>query len=88
MAVGAAQACVDAKRKDIIIIGFNNDKIAQDAIKAGTMTATVAQFPEEMGKMCAKLADQLIKGEKLTFGDVAKREIYAPVKLITKDDLK
>lgn len=88
MAVGASQACVDAKRSDIMIIGFNNDQIAQDAIKAGTMTATVAQYPEEMGKLCAKLADQLIKGEALTFGDAAKKEIYAPVKLITKDDLK
>jgi ribose transport system substrate-binding protein len=88
MAVGAAQACQDAKRSDIMVIGFNNDQIAQDAIKAGTMAATIAQYPEEMGKLTVKLADQLIKGEKLTFGDAAKREIYAGVKLITKADLK
>ena len=62
MAVGASQACVDAKRTDIMIIGFNGDKIALDAIKAGTMAATVQQVPEEMGKLTAKLADQLIKG--------------------------
>ena len=85
MATGAAQACVDAKRKDIMIIGFNADDIALKAILANTMVATVQQFPEQMGQLTVTLADQLIKGKKLKFGDAAKREIYAPVKLITKD---
>lgn len=88
MAVGAAQACVDAKRSDIMVIGFNGDTIALDAIKAGTMAATVQQVPYEMGKLTTQLAEKLIKGEKLTFGDAAKREIYVPVKLLTKDDVK
>lgn len=84
MAAAAAQAAVDAKRADIMIIGFNADEIALKAIEAGTMVATVQQVPYEMGKMTAKLADQLIKGKKLKFDDKAKREIYVPVKLITK----
>lgn len=84
MATGAAQACVDAKRTDIMIIGFNADDIALKAIQAGTMVATVQQFPYNMGKLTADLADQLIKGKKLKFGNAEKREIYAPVKLITK----
>jgi len=84
MAAAAAQAAVDAKRTDIMIIGFNADEIALKAIEAGTMVATVQQVPYEMGKMTAKLADQLIKGKKLKFDDKDKREIYVPVKLITK----
>jgi len=88
MAVGAANACKDAGRDDIIIIGFNNDPEAQEAIKNGLMAGTVAQFPEDMGRLTAELADKLIKGEPLTFDNEAAREIYAPVKMITPADLQ
>lgn len=88
MAVGAAQACVDVGRKDIMIIGFNGDKIAMDSIKSGIMTATIEQLPFEMGNETVALADKLIKGEKINFDDPLNREIYVPVKLITKDDIK
>ena len=88
MAVGAAQACIDSKRKDIMIIGFNGDKIALDAIKAGIMSATIMQFPYEMGKETVTLANKLIKGEKIKFDDEKKKEIYISVKLITKEVIK
>ncbi|MCX7037962.1 MAG: substrate-binding domain-containing protein [Spirochaetes bacterium] len=88
MAAAAAQACADAKRKDIMVIGFNADQVALEAIKAGTMAATVQQLPYDMGKKTAVLADQLIKGQKLTFDDEAKKEIYVAVKLITKDNVE
>lgn len=84
MAAAAAQAVADAKRKDIMVIGFNADQVALEAIQAGTMVATVQQVPFEMGKLTAKLADQLVKGQKVKFDDAAKKEIYVPVKLITK----
>jgi len=88
MAVGAAQACIDSKRKDIMIIGFNGDKIALDAIKNGMMAATIKQSPQEMGKVTVDLADKLIRGEKIQFDDEKKKEIYISVKLITKEDIK
>lgn len=88
MAVGAAQACQDAKRSDIMVIGFNGDQIALDAIKAGTMAATVQQVPYEMGKMTVDLANKLINGEKLTFDNEEAREIYVDVNLLTKDTVK
>ena len=47
-----------------------------------------SRCPYEMGKLTAKLADQLIKGEKLNFDDAAKREIYVPVKLVTKANVE
>jgi len=87
MGAAAAQAAVDAGRDDILIIGFNGDGVALDAIKAGTMAATVQQVPYEMGKMTVVLADKIIKGESLDFGNVAEREIYVPVNLITTENI-
>ena len=83
MAAAAAQAAVDAKRTDIIIVGFNADTVALEAIQAGTMAATIQQVPYKMGMMTADLADKLIKGQKLKFDDEKNREIYVPVNLIT-----
>ncbi|MCL1894960.1 MAG: substrate-binding domain-containing protein [Clostridiales bacterium] len=87
MAVGAANAAADAGRDDIIIIGFNNDPEAQDAIKAGILAATVAQFPGAMGKLTVELADTLINGGTLAYDNNDTREIFAEVKLITPADL-
>ena len=87
MAVGAANAAADAGRDDIIIIGFNNDPEAQDAIKAGILAGTVAQYPDEMGKLTVDLAVQLINGEQLAYDNADTREIFAAVKLITPADL-
>lgn len=87
MAAAAAQAAVDAGRADIMIIGFNGDGVALDAIKAGTMAATVQQVPYEMGKMTVVLADKAIKGEELEYDNVADREIYVPVNLITMENV-
>lgn len=89
MAVGVAQAVADAGKngvKDVYIVGFNGDEIALQAIKAGQMGATIQQVPREMGKMTVDLANKLMNGEKLNYDNPAQREIFAPVKLITKQD--
>ncbi|RKX92721.1 MAG: hypothetical protein DRZ90_13560 [Spirochaetes bacterium] len=87
MAVGAAQAAADAGRNDIMIVGFNADEIALEAIKAGSMEATVQQVPYRMGKMTAELADRLLKGETLEFDDDPNRELWIEVNLITLDNV-
>lgn len=87
MAVGAANAIAEAGRKDILIVGFNGDKIARDAIAAGLMQATVAQNPGEMGRITAKLADRLIRKQEIVFDDPVKKEIYVPVEMITIDNI-
>ena len=87
MAVGAANAIIEAGRKDVLVVGFNGDKIARDAIAAGLMQATVAQDPAEMGRITVKLADRLIHGQEIVFDDPAKREIYIPVQLVTIDNI-
>lgn len=88
MAVGAAQAVAEAgKTGQVLVIGFNADGVALESIRAGTLAATVAQFPEQMGRISADLADKLLKKEPLAFDDPARREIFAPVKLITQESL-
>jgi len=88
MAVGAANAIADAGRKgEIMVIGFNNDPEAVTAIQDGIMSATVAQFPELMGKKTVELAKTLIEGGTITFDDPDTREVYAEVKLIKPEDV-
>ena len=87
MAVGAANAAKDAGRDDIVIIGFNNDPEAVDAMKAGILAATVAQYPGTMGKVTVDLANTLINGGTLTFDNADLREIFAEVKLIKASDV-
>ncbi|MBA3822871.1 MAG: substrate-binding domain-containing protein [Ktedonobacterales bacterium] len=90
MAVGAAQALKDAGKsgaKDVIVVGFNGDQIALDAIKNGQMAATVQQQPDKMGAMTVDLATKLINKTAITFDNPGAREIYVPVNLITKANL-
>jgi ribose transport system substrate-binding protein len=88
MAASAAQACIDSNRKDIVVIGFNGDEIALKAIEAGTMLATVQQYPYDMGKMTAKLADQALNKVPFEFNDKEKKEIWVPVNIIDKNNLQ
>jgi ribose transport system substrate-binding protein len=86
MAAAASQAAIDAGRSDIIIVGFNADEVALQAIVAGNMNATVQQVPYEMGRKTVQLADQIMKGKSLSFDNAEMREIYVPVNLITIDN--
>jgi len=89
MAVGAAQAVAEAgKTAQVMVIGFNADGVALESIRAGTMAATVAQFPEKMGRISAELTDKILKKQDLQFDDPARREIFAPVKLITRETIQ
>jgi ribose transport system substrate-binding protein len=87
MAVGAANALADAGRNDIIVIGFDGDDQAIDAMKDGIMSGTVAQDPRGMGRLTVDLAHTLITGGTLTFDNPAEREIFAEVKLIKATDV-
>jgi ribose transport system substrate-binding protein len=90
MALGAVQAVRDAGKSpidDILVVGFNADPEAIEAIKAGNLAATIQQAPYEMGKQCVGLADKLLKGQALTYTDPNLREITIPVRLITRENL-
>lgn len=81
MAAGAAQAIEEAG-KDIIVIGFNGDDVAMDAIKEKTMQGTVAQDPRGMGSLGVELATTVSGGGTISYDDAATKEVFAPVFLI------
>ena len=66
-ALGAAKVCEEAGYTDIMIVGFDGNASALDAIKSGTslVKATVAQQPKVMGSEVVKAAVKAIKGEKV-----------------------
>lgn len=83
MALGAARAIDEAGKKgEIMVIGFDAEPAAITAIKEGSMQGTIAQQPYQMGELGVELADKLINGEKITFDDRLKREIYFEVYLV------
>lgn len=64
MALGAVEAAA-AAGKNIVIVGFDATDDAIAAVKEGRMAATVAQQPDEMGKIAVQTAIKIIKGESV-----------------------
>ncbi len=82
MALGAMEAIAAAgKTGQITVIGFDAIDDARQAIAAGTLAASVAQFPAEMGRLAVESAVKVIRGETLP--------AYTPVKieLIKKENV-
>jgi ribose transport system substrate-binding protein len=64
MALGAIEAIAAAGRTGRIrVVGFDAVEDARKAIAAGTLAASVAQFPSEMGRIAVESALQRIRGE-------------------------
>jgi ribose transport system substrate-binding protein len=64
MALGAIEAIAAAGRAGKIrVLGFDAVDDARKAIAAGTMVASVAQFPAEMGRGAVESAVKLLRGE-------------------------
>jgi ribose transport system substrate-binding protein len=83
MALGAIEAIAAAgKTGKIRVIGFDALDDAKKAIAAGTMEASVAQFPSEMGKAAVESAVKVIRGEKIP------DDIKVKLELVTKDNVK
>ena len=81
MALGAIEAIAAAgKTGRIRVIGFDALDDAKKAIEQGTMAASVAQFPYEMGKVAVESAVRVIRGEKLP------ADIRVKLELVTKAD--
>lgn len=77
MALGALQA-IAASKKDIKVVGFDATDDAVNEVKAGKMTATVAQKPELMGETAIQTAIKLIAGEEV------EKSLPVEVELVTK----
>lgn len=78
MALGAVEAIAAAgKTGKIRVIGFDALDDAKKAIQAGTMDATVAQFPYEMGKAAIESAVKVMAGETLPANMMVKLDMVA-----------
>ncbi len=76
MALGAIEAIAAAGRTGRIrVVGFDALDDAKKAIEAGTMAATVAQFPYDMGKAAVESAVRVLAGEKLPADIMVKLEM-------------
>lgn len=81
MALGAIEAInAAAKAGRIRVLGFDAVKDARAALESGAMAATVAQYPDEMGRTAVEMAVKAIKGEPLP-PDVGVR-----IGLVTKEN--
>jgi ribose transport system substrate-binding protein len=81
MALGAVEAVAAAKKTgQIAVVGFDATAEARKAITGGTMDASVAQSPAQMGALAVENAFKLLKGEQVN------SEFVVPIKLITKEN--
>jgi ribose transport system substrate-binding protein len=83
MALGAIEAIAAAgKTGKIHVVGFDALDDAKKAIAAGTMDASVAQFPSEMGRAAVESAVKIVRGEKVP------DDIKVRLELVTRDNVK
>jgi ribose transport system substrate-binding protein len=78
MALGAVQALA-GKNKKILVVGFDGTPDGKNAVQSGAMAATVAQQPEEIGKLGVETAKKLIDKQPV------EKSIAVPLKLLTKE---
>jgi ribose transport system substrate-binding protein len=78
MALGTADAVRAAgKRGEIRVIGLDGIAEALDAVRAGTLSATVSQYPYVMGRMAVEACAAAARGARLP------TRVDAPIALVT-----
>jgi len=81
-AIGASQAIEAAGRKNIVVVGIDGTSQAIDMIKKGSpLIATVKQNFPGMAEIVVKQMELVFQGKQ-----VEGTELYAPAKLITKEN--
>ncbi len=63
MILGAMDAAKEAGREDIIFVGFDAIDEAVQAVESGSLSATVAQQPKEIGRLGVESAIKFLNGE-------------------------
>lgn len=81
MALGAVQALGDSAGDEVKVVGFDAIEDALSAIQDGTMNATVAQQPAEIGSLGVENAIRVINGESV------EENIPVEVQLVTPENV-
>lgn len=77
MALGAAKALGSKAGKSVAVVGFDGTPDGLKAVGAGTLFASVAQQPAELGKVAVQNAVKAARGEK------TDAQVMVPVKVVT-----
>ncbi|MET9921391.1 substrate-binding domain-containing protein [Streptomyces sp. NPDC006435] len=77
MALGAVKALGGRAGKSVSVVGFDGTPDGLKAVTAGTLYASVAQQPKELGRIAVQNAVKAAKGERID--DMVK----VPVKVVT-----
>ncbi len=81
MGLGIARAVANAgKTGQIAVISVDGNQDALEAVKAGDLTATVAQYPYEIGALGVQACEAVVAGEQIP------SEIVSPTALVTADN--
>jgi ABC-type sugar transport system substrate-binding protein len=82
MALGVADAVRGAGRaRDVKVVGFDGIPEALGAVKRGSMSATVAQYPYTMGQLSVEACLAALRG------DSVPARVGAPVQVVTADNV-
>ena len=78
MALGVADAVRAGKSGAVTIIGVDGIPEALDAVRAGSISATVSQYPYVMGQMAVEACVAAVRGARLP------KRVDAPVAVVTR----
>lgn len=81
MALGAAKALGSKAGKSVSVVGFDGTPDGLKAVEAGTLYASVAQQPSEIGRIAVQNAVTAAKGEKV------EKTVKVPVKVVTRENV-
>ncbi|MFF8730383.1 substrate-binding domain-containing protein [Streptomyces sp. NPDC015171] len=81
MALGAIKALGSKAGKSVQVVGFDGTPDGLTAVKDGTLYASVAQQPTQLGRIAVDNALKAVKGEKVA------PTVKVPVKVVTKDNV-
>ncbi|KOV51945.1 transporter [Streptomyces sp. AS58] len=81
MALGAIKALGSKAGKSVQVVGFDGTPDGLTAVENGTLFASVAQQPKELGRIAVDNALRAADGEKLS------QLVKVPVKVVTKENV-
>ncbi|MFJ8361579.1 substrate-binding domain-containing protein [Streptomyces sp. NPDC093984] len=81
MALGAIKALGSKAGKSVQVVGFDGEPDGLAAVKAGTLYASVAQQPSQLGRIAIDNALRAAQGKKV------EETVMVPVKVVTKENV-
>nr|WP_202438813.1 substrate-binding domain-containing protein [Streptomyces sp. SID8356] len=81
MALGAVKALGGKAGKSVSVVGFDGTPDGLKAVEAGTLYASVAQQPSELGRIAVQNAVKAAKG------DTVEKTVKVPVKVVTRENV-